>query len=102
MKITPISLKHKYLKPIWDSIGWLPHHGINVPLLSIWTKSSSGHGDFLDLIPLIDWVSSTGFDIIQLLPLNDSGLDPSPYNPQSSLALNPVYLNWKDFRRSVW
>lgn len=50
-------------------------------------------GEFLDLIPLLDWCNEVGFDFIQLLPVNDSGFDNSPYNPVSILALNPVYLS---------
>lgn len=33
--------------------------------------------------------------VIQLLPLNDSGQDPSPYNALSACALDPVYLGLK-------
>lgn len=50
-------------------------------------------GEFLDLIPLITWCASLHMQIIQLLPLNDSGQDPSPYNPLSSCALNPLYIS---------
>jgi len=67
-------------------------HGINIPLASIRTEKSSGIGEYLDLIPLIDWCAEIGLDIIQLLPLNDSGHDPSPYNAQSMYALHPIYL----------
>ena len=35
-------------------------------------------------------------DLLQLLPLNDSGADPSPYSLLSSLALNPIYLSLKE------
>lgn len=31
-------------------------------------------------------------DVIQLLPLNDSGDDPSPYSNLSAFALNPIYI----------
>jgi len=57
------------------------------------TKKSSGIGEFYDLIPLIDWCKSVGFDCIQLLPINDSGEDPSPYNAVSSCALDPIYIS---------
>ena len=77
----------------WKKVGMKHHHGIQVPLLSIRTKKSSGNGEFLDLIPLIDWVASLGMDILQLLPLNDSGCDPSPYNALSATALHPIYLS---------
>lgn len=45
---------------------------------------------------MIDWCKSVGFDVLQLLPLNDTGGDPSPYNPLSSCALDPVYLSLAD------
>lgn len=83
--------------PAWKKIGIRPHHGINVPLFSLRSKSSLGIGDFLDLKLLIDWVSALGFDIIQLLPLYDSGEDPSPYNVLSANALNPIYISLKPF-----
>ena len=66
------------------------------PLCEVTLKrltKSSGIGEFLDLIPLANWCASLGFDTIQLLPLNDSGFESSPYNALSSLALNPVYLS---------
>ncbi len=77
----------------WQKIGKNPHHGICIPLFSIHTKNSSGIGEFLDLIPLIDWCKSVHLDCIQLLPINDSGADPSPYNCHSAFALDPVYLS---------
>lgn len=77
----------------WKKIGFRPHHGIVVPLFSIHTKNSHGIGEFLDLIPLIDFCNKIGFDTIQLLPINDSGDDPSPYSILSSISLNPVYIS---------
>jgi 4-alpha-glucanotransferase len=78
---------------IWQHIGLKSHQGIDVPLFSIHTKESAGIGEFLDLIPLINWCKKNGLDVIQLLPLNDSGNDPSPYNALSSCALNPLFLS---------
>lgn len=80
----------------WKKIGKRPHHGICLPLFAIRTKKGCGIGEFLDLIPLIEWCKSVGFDCLQLLPLNDSGSDPSPYNPLSSVALDPIYLSLRD------
>ncbi len=77
----------------WKRIGLFPHHGICLPLSALRTKKSCGIGEFLDLIPLIDWCSSLKMDCLQLLPLNDSGNDPSPYNALTSCALDPVYLS---------
>lgn len=77
----------------WNRIGRKHHHGIAVSLSSLRTKKSCGIGEFLDLPPLIDWCAEIGLDTIQLLPLYDSGNDPSPYNALSSVALNPIYLS---------
>ena len=77
----------------WGKIGKFPHHGIAIPLFSLHTQNSCGIGEFLDLIPLIDWCKEVGFDVLQLLPINDSGHNPSPYSPLSSSALDPIYLS---------
>ncbi len=79
--------------PNWNSIKIQTHHGINTPLFSLRSYASSGIGEFLDLLPLISWCSSIGFDVIQLLPINDTGLDLSPYNALSSKALHPIFLS---------
>lgn len=79
--------------PLWKEFGIYHHHGINIPLFSLHSKHSCGIGEFLDLIPIIEWCRSINFDIIQLLPLNDTGLDASPYNALSAYALNPIYLS---------
>lgn len=90
LKETLFSLK---TRRAWEKIGTYPHHGINVALFSLLTEKSSGIGEFYDLIPLIDWCKDLGLDVIQLLPLNESGEDPSPYSALSSYALHPIYLS---------
>jgi len=77
----------------WLSIGTTPHHGIAVPLFSLHSHSSGGIGEFFDLIPLIRWCHSLGIDVVQLLPLNDTGKDFSPYSSLSAFALNPLHLS---------
>jgi 4-alpha-glucanotransferase len=84
----------------WKKIGLRPHHGIALPLSALHSNKSCGIGEFLDLIPLIDWCKSIHFDVIQLLPLNDTGDDRSPYNPISSCALDPVYLSLRELNDS--
>lgn len=76
----------------WKKIGVHPHHGINVPLFSLHSQKSCGIGEFPDLLPLIPWCLEVGIDTIQLLPLNDTGNDSSPYNALSAFALNPLHL----------
>ncbi len=69
------------------------YHGINLSLSSIRNQRSSGIGEYLDLIPLIEWVHDIGFDIIQLLPLNDSGGDSSPYSALTAQGLHPINIS---------
>lgn len=82
-----------FMQEQWGKIGVRHHHGVLLPLSSIHTSSSAGIGEILDLIPLIDWLSQTGFSTLQLLPLNDTGSDPSPYMSLSAYALHPIYLS---------
>ncbi len=84
------------LQAAWQAVGIQDHHGIVVPLFSLHSKNSCGIGEYLDLLPLIDWCQGCGFDVIQLLPLNDVGLGTSPYDAISAFALNPTYLSLKD------
>lgn len=79
--------------PHWKKIGLNAHHGIVMMLSSLHSKTSPLCGEFLDLIPMISWCEQVGCDFLQLLPVNDTGFDNSPYNPISTLALNPVYLS---------
>ncbi len=86
-------LENSSLGSHWKRIGVRSHKGIDIPLSALHSKQSCGIGEFFDLISLIEWCSHLHIDTIQLLPLNDSGLDPSPYNALSSCALHPIYLS---------
>ncbi len=79
--------------PLWQKVGISHHHGIALPLSALHSQKSSGIGEFLDLLPLIDWAEEVGMEIVQLLPLNDTLHEPSPYFAISSCALNPIYLS---------
>lgn len=76
----------------WDKIGVRHHYGLVIPLFSLHTLSSAGVGEFPDLLPLIRWCHTLGLDVIQLLPLNDTGNNTSPYSALSAFALNPLHL----------
>lgn len=88
-------LQHGATGKQWQQVGVGPHHGINVPLFSLHSQHSS-IGEYPDLIPLIDWCRSIGFDVIQLLPLNDTGAQTSPYSARSAFALNLIFLRLAD------
>lgn len=86
-------LYHTPAGPEWKKVSVQHHHGICLPLFSLHSEKSSGIGEYLDLIPLISWCKEIGIDLIQLLPLNDTGLETSPYSALSAFALNPLYLS---------
>jgi 4-alpha-glucanotransferase len=35
-------------------------------------------------------------NLLQILPVNDTGFEPSPYSALSAFALNPIYLRIAD------
>ncbi len=72
--------------------------GTAIPLFSLRSNHSFGIGDFNDLRLFIDYISSIGQDIIQLLPINNtvmnrSWTDSYPYSTNSSFALHPQYVH---------
>lgn len=78
---------------IWKEFGARRRAGVTTPLFSLYSKESIGIGEAPDLKLQIDWCKKTGLSIIQLLPLNDVGFDFRPYDAQSSMALDPMYLS---------
>lgn len=66
--------------------------GVAIPVSSLRTELSEGIGDFLDLISFAEWAKECGIDLIQILPINDTGEEISPYSARSAFALNPVFL----------
>jgi 4-alpha-glucanotransferase len=55
-------------------------------------RGDLGIGDTAALREWIDWAAETGVTFIQLLPINENGIDESPYSAISSCALDPIYL----------
>lgn len=80
----------------WETVGFKHHHGVAIPLFSLHSKSSCGIGEFSDLVPLFPWCSSVGIELIQLLPLNDTGQETSPYSALTAFALNPIHLGLQE------
>ncbi len=66
--------------------------GVLVPVSALRTGASLGIGEFADLPPLAGWCAEVGLDLIQILPVNDTGWQPSPYSALSAFALHPLYL----------
>lgn len=76
--------------------------GTAIPVFSLRSSESAGIGDFLDLRKMIDWVSLTGQQVVQILPINDTtttGIksDSYPYNAISCFALHPIYLGLSEY-----
>jgi 4-alpha-glucanotransferase len=90
--IKPNHLNKCPLASQWQTIGIRHHHGINVPLFSLHSQHSGGIGEYPDLLPIIGWCKEVGFDVIQTLPLNDTGYETGPYGALSAFALNPIHL----------
>jgi 4-alpha-glucanotransferase len=66
--------------------------GVLAPLFALRTENDLGIGDLEALRQFIDWAASIGFKLIQLLPINETGGDYSPYNAISSVAIEPTTL----------
>ena len=72
--------------------------GTAIPVFSLRTEDDFGVGEFYDLKKMVDWAAATGQSILQLLPINDTTMlhtweDSYPYNPNSTFALHPQFIN---------
>ncbi|GBG70561.1 hypothetical protein CBR_g6687 [Chara braunii] len=85
--------------------------GVAVPVFSLRTDEGVGVGEFLDLMPLIDFAAKTGMRLVQILPVNDTSVhgmwwDSYPYSSLSVFALHPLYLRLQklttDFPDDIW
>jgi 4-alpha-glucanotransferase len=76
----------------WARFGIHRRFGICVPLFSLRSARSCGIGDIGDLRALADWGRRIGASVLQILPVNDMGLDSCPYSAISAFALDPVFI----------
>jgi 4-alpha-glucanotransferase len=67
--------------------------GILAPVFALRHDYDFGIGDTRALRELMDWAAEHGIGFVQLLPINETGPDNSPYNAISSVALDPVLLD---------
>ncbi len=70
-----------------------PCTGVSIPLGALRTDKNSCVGQFTDLIPFADFCKKASLGIIQLLPVNDTGTESSPYSALSAFALHPIYAD---------
>ncbi|MDR0637685.1 MAG: 4-alpha-glucanotransferase [Spirochaetaceae bacterium] len=66
--------------------------GAAVPLGALRGKDSIGVGEYPDLAEFAGLCARAGVTLIQLLPVNDTGYESSPYSSISAFALNPLYI----------
>jgi 4-alpha-glucanotransferase len=67
--------------------------GVLVPLFALRGQNDLGIGDIAALREFIDWIAGVGFKLVQLLPINETGSDNSPYNAVSAMAIEPATLH---------
>jgi len=63
--------------------------GILAPVSALRGQSDLGIGDTAALVEFAGWAAEKGFGLVQILPVNESGSDHSPYNILSSMAYEP-------------
>ncbi len=69
-----------------------PLAGILAPLFALRSEKDLGIGDTESLREFAAWAAENGFRLVQLLPINETGSDNSPYNAISSVAIDPCTL----------
>jgi len=55
-------------------------------------QNDLGIGDTAAVKELIEWCARHGFHVLQVLPINETGPDNSPYNAISAMALEPTTI----------
>ncbi|MDR0785463.1 MAG: 4-alpha-glucanotransferase [Treponema sp.] len=70
--------------------------GVVVPIGALRGKESLGVGEFPDLNEFASMAKDMGVGLIQLLPVNDTGFESSPYSALSAFALHPLYVRIGD------
>jgi 4-alpha-glucanotransferase len=66
--------------------------GILVPVFALRHEQDLGIGDTTAMMQAIDFCAKLKIGVLQILPVNETGGDNSPYSAISSVALDPVLL----------
>lgn len=74
--------------------------GVVVPVFSLRSSKSCGIGEFSDLPLLGKWCVKSGIELIQILPVNDTGYQESPYSALSAFALHPIFIRLDEVKES--
>jgi len=66
--------------------------GVAVPVGALRTKNGIGVGEFSDLADFAVLCKKMRIGLIQILPVNDTGFESSPYSSLTAFGLHPLYL----------
>ena len=66
--------------------------GVLAPVFALRGSQDLGVGDTLAVREFATWAASHELRVVQILPVNESGADNSPYNIISSMALDPATI----------
>src|ERR1700686_1363080 len=66
--------------------------GLLVPTFALRRQNDLGIGDTAAMRDAIDFCHDNRIGVLQILPINETGGDHSPYNAISSVALEPAYI----------
>jgi 4-alpha-glucanotransferase len=67
--------------------------GVLAPIFALRGEDDLGIGDVAALREFVDFIAHAGFKLVQLLPINETGADNSPYNAISAMAIEPTTLH---------
>jgi len=67
--------------------------GILAPVSALRGEADLGVGDTAALVEFVGWAAKKGFGLVQILPVNETGSDHSPYNIISSMAYEPSTIS---------
>jgi len=70
--------------------------GVVVPVGALRSGSGIGVGEFPDLVNFAHLCKKMRIGLIQILPVNDTGFESSPYFSLTAFALHPLYLRIED------
>lgn len=66
--------------------------GVLIPVFALRRQGSLGIGDTEAMRNAVDFCARNNLTVLQVLPINETGGDNSPYNAISSIALDPVLM----------
>ncbi|MDR1505725.1 MAG: 4-alpha-glucanotransferase [Treponema sp.] len=75
--------------------------GVAVPIGALRGSESAGVGEYLDLIEFSVLCAEMGVGLIQILPVNDTGHESSPYSALTAFALHPLYIRLGDLEEAA-